>query len=215
LENLEFDIKQLILKSVENPLSLEEERHLRQLESNRNNHLRNEEETWRIRSRATWIQSGDSNTKFFHKMASYNRNQKHIWELQKENGDSITEQEEIKEEAVNYFKHFFKAKDATNYTELTRITNLYPRMVEEDEALALFKPVTLTELKSILENFKKEKSPGPDGWTTEFFTFFFDLVGSDLLEMVEDTRTKGKLCGGINSTFLALIPKKNKPHDLR
>jgi hypothetical protein len=63
-------------------------------------------------------------------------------------------------------------------------------MVSEDEAETLFKPVTLEEIKSALENFKKERSPGPDGWTTEFFIFFFDLVGEDLLEMVEDSKEK-------------------------
>jgi hypothetical protein len=62
-----------------------------------------------------------------------------------------------------------------------------------------------------LKTSKKKEALGPDGWTTEFFLFFFDLVGSDLLEMVEDSRRKGQLCGGINSTFLALIPKVNKP----
>jgi hypothetical protein len=84
-------------------------------------------------------------------------------------------------------------------------------MVTEVEEDALFKPVTLLELKAVLENFKKERSPGPDGWTSEFFIFFFDLVGADLLEMVEDSRKKGKICGGLNSTFLALIPKVNNP----
>ena len=84
-------------------------------------------------------------------------------------------------------------------------------MVDEEEAETLYKPVTLEELKSVLASFKKEKSLGPDGWSVEFFTFFFDLMGGDLLEMVEDTRKKGNLCGGLNSTFLALIPKANKP----
>ena len=83
-------------------------------------------------------------------------------------------------------------------------------MVNEDEAKMLFKPVTSEEIKYVLENFKKERSPGPDGWTTEFFIFFFDLVGEYFLDMVEDSRRKGHLSGGINATFLALIPKANK-----
>jgi hypothetical protein len=36
-------------------------------------------------------------------------------------------------------------------------------MVNEVEAESLYNPVTLEELKSMLSNFKKEKSPGPDG----------------------------------------------------
>jgi hypothetical protein len=69
----------------------------------------------------------------------------------------------------------------------------------------------LEELKSVLFHFKKDKSPGSDDWTNEFFTFFFDLVGEDLLEMVEESRRLGSIVGGLNSTFLTLIPKANKP----
>ena len=112
---------------------------------------------------------------------------------------------------VNHFKDFFKAKEGTNYAEMVRISSLYPRMVTEEEADSLFSPVTLEEIKSVLVKFNRDQSPGPDGWTLEFFVYFFDLVGKDLLEMVEDSRRNGKLCGGLNSTFLAPISKANKP----
>jgi len=36
-------------------------------------------------------------------------------------------------------------------------------------------------------------------------------VGVKLLEMVEDTRSCGKVIGFVNSTFLTLIPKVNNP----
>ena len=53
-------------------------------------------------------------------------------------------------------------------------------MVDVEESCALYSLVTIEELKSVLFHLKKEKSPGPDGWTVEFFTSFFDLVGEDL-----------------------------------
>jgi hypothetical protein len=84
-------------------------------------------------------------------------------------------------------------------------------MVTDIDSNDLARPVSIDELKDVLHSFKKDKSPGPDGWTMEFFTIFFDLVGNDLLEMVEETRTLGKIIRGINSTFIALIPKSNKP----
>jgi hypothetical protein len=54
-------------------------------------------------------------------------------------------------------------------------------MVSDEETSPLYSPVNLEELNSVLFHFKKEKSMGSDGWTIEFFIFFFDLVGDDLL----------------------------------
>jgi hypothetical protein len=69
----------------------------------------------------------------------------------------------------------------------------------------------LEELKEVLLLFKKEKSRGPDKWTVELFIFFFDLVGEDVLAMVEESRILGAIPGGLNATFLTLIPKANNP----
>ena len=45
----------------------------------------------------------------------------------------------------------------------------------------------------------------------EFFLHFFDLVGKDLLSAVDCARISGHITPSVNSTFLALIPKKDKP----
>jgi hypothetical protein len=67
------------------------------------------------------------------------------------------------------------------------------------------------EIREVLKLFAKDKSSGPNGWTVEFFSHFFDLVGDELLEVVEDSRMRGKVIISLNSTFLPLIPKVNKP----
>jgi hypothetical protein len=104
LNNMEFEINQLIKKSAIVALSVEDNESLKALESSRNALLREEENRWRLRSRATWLRSGDSNTKFFHKVASFNRNKKYIWSISSEYGGTHCGQEEIKEEAVSHFE---------------------------------------------------------------------------------------------------------------
>jgi hypothetical protein len=36
-------------------------------------------------------------------------------------------------------------------------------------------------------------------------------MGNEILEMVEESRRKGRVTGALNATFLALIPKSDKP----
>jgi hypothetical protein len=40
-----------------------------------------------------------------------------------------------------------------------------------------------------------------------FYIKFFDVVGDDLLDLVEDTRIRGRVKSSLNTNFLALDPK--------
>jgi hypothetical protein len=192
-------------------LTLEESASLKQLESERASLLIAEENSWRLRSRQTWLKCGDSNSRYFHKVASFNRDKKYIWSIKDSGGDFISGQKGLQDEAVSHFSRLFKKTANLDHSGMVATASLFPRFVSDVEAAALFKPVTLSEIKNILIHFNLERSPGPDGWSAEFFSYFFDLVGLDLLQMVEDTRTSGKIVGSINSTFIVLIPKESNP----
>jgi hypothetical protein len=91
------------------------------------------------------------------------------------------------------------------------VASLFTRRICEDEARDLYLPVTKLELKTTFSQFKRDKSTVLDGWTVEFFLHFFDLVSDDLLALAESIRSDGHIAGKLYSTFLALIPKINKP----
>ena len=40
---------------------------------------------------------------------------------------------------------------------------------------------------------------------------FFDLIGLDILKVVEQSRNEGRVSGSLNATFITLIPKSDKP----
>jgi hypothetical protein len=187
---------------------------LKTLEEESNRLLLAEEELWRQRSRATWIKSGDQNTKYFHHFSSYRRNRKHIWELKTEDDVVISGQENLITEAHSFYKISYQDSGHTNYIDQAAITSHFPRLVSEEEVAQLFRACTKDEIWNVLKSFTRDKSPGPDGWTVEFYLHFFELVGDDLWDLVEDSRIRGGVNRAINSTFLALIPKANKPTTL-
>jgi len=65
----------------------------------------------------------------------------------------------------------------------------------------------MEELEGTLKWFKKDKSPGPDGWPVEFYLAFLELLGKDLLAVIEESRITGHI-----HPFIALIPKFDSPY---
>ena len=64
--------------------------------------------TWKLKSRAKWEEPRDSNTKFFHALASRRRNQNAIWALEDEDGHSVEDEAALEELGQRHFSHIFR-----------------------------------------------------------------------------------------------------------
>lgn len=47
------------------------------------------------------------------------------------------------------------------------------------------------KLEVVLKWFENDKSPSPDGWPMEFYLAFFDLIGHDLLKVIDECQVNG------------------------
>lgn len=52
------------------------------------------------------------------------------------------------------------------------------------------------------------KNPGPDGFNIEFFKRCWGIVREDVMRVMREFHSNGKLVRGSNSSFIVLIPKK-------
>jgi hypothetical protein len=95
--------------------------------------------------------------------------------------------------------------------EIIKVALYLPSFVTDQGNQDLFAEVTEKELNETLQIFQRDKSPGPDGWTIKFFRGFYDLLSKDLLKVIEESRTNGRIHGPFNSNFISLIPKVNDP----
>jgi hypothetical protein len=120
LKGLEKDISSLLQDTLVGDITLENESLLKSLEQERNRLINENEERWRQRSRAIWIRSGDQNTIFFHNFANFRHNKKYIWEIMDDEGHIHTGQKNIKAEAINYFKQFFKENTVSSISNKSR-----------------------------------------------------------------------------------------------
>ncbi|GJV79118.1 RNA-directed DNA polymerase, eukaryota [Tanacetum coccineum] len=67
--------------------------------------------------------------------------------------------------------------------------------------------VSHDEIRSAVWDCGDNKSPGPDGFTFEFFKKYWRFIGPDFCEAVEHFFKYGLFSKGCNSSFTALIPK--------
>ena len=85
---------------------------------------------------------------------------------------------------------------------------------DQDKSM-LTKEVSEEEIKKVLFGMPANKSPGTDGFTTEFFKESWSIVGKDFTVAIQSFFKTGFLPKGVNSTILALIPKKKEANVMK
>ena len=81
-----------------------------------------------------------------------------------------------------------------------------PRFSDEDRD-NLEGPLTYDECKKVLETFQADKAP--DGFKAEFYKYFFELLGNDLIASFNEAQVKGELSISQRRGVITLTPKED------
>jgi hypothetical protein len=54
----------------------------------------------------------------------------------------------------------------------------------------------------VLHSFKKAKNPGPNRWTAKFYFGFYDFLEEELLRVIKESRSFGKIMGTLKEELL-------------
>jgi hypothetical protein len=211
LKAIEAELKSIYDSEGGGFLSNDSKDQLVSLEARYRKLLADREEDWRLKSRAIWLKSGDENTKFFQDFARGRKNLNNIWSLNDPTGRRLSSFEDLAQMGCNHFKDLFKAPPRINIQDIIQTALYFPKFVEEEDNRDLMVEVLEEELQEVLSSFKKDKSLGPDGWSIEFFQSSSDILGRDLLRVVNEARLNGRILAPFNATFIALIPKTDNP----
>ncbi|XP_026417281.1 uncharacterized protein LOC113312760 [Papaver somniferum] len=154
------------------------------------------------------IKLGDRNTGYFHIAIKKRYRRNKIDSIQKEDGTWIQDNAEITKTFTN---HFANMATAETITINPFIIKLIPTTITLQENQNLLRTAEPLEIKNILFSMAGDKAPGPNGFPKKIFQANWDIVGEDIIHMVENFFTYGHILKEMNSTFISLIPKTDKP----
>ena len=126
------------------------------------------------------------------------------------NGSLVEGVESVRNAVFNHFRAQFRP--SPNLRPSMAALNF--RTLPPIDGACLVRPFIVEEIKGAVWEIDSYKCPGPDGFTFGFFKDFWDILKDDVLRFMVECHRNGRLSKGINSTFIAFIPKVDNPHRL-
>ena len=164
-----------------------------------------------IRSRAEWLELGEKPSKYFLNLENRNRINKMINEIKTDDNKIIKDQMKILDELRNFYKKLF-----SKHTPPNEDTSYLPapKCLNNEEKETLEQPITKKELDSALKALKNNKSPGPDGYTPEFYKKFWPELGHYFLSYVNESKNRGYFTPSFLDGVITCLPKTGKSRNL-
>nr|GEW02000.1 reverse transcriptase domain-containing protein [Tanacetum cinerariifolium] len=138
------------------------------------------------KAKIRWSIKGNENSKYFHEILNSKRSQLSIQGILCY-GDWITDPPKVKAEFLNHFSNQFSNPSSPRI----KIDSEFLTRLNSNQFEDLERPISQEEIKKAVWDRGTNKSPGPDGFTFEFFCKYWDILNHDIIAAIHDFFSSG------------------------
>ena len=154
-----------------------------------------------LRTKTRWVEDAEKSTKYFMNLEKNRSKAKTMNRIVNDKGVEITRAGEILEEQRKFYeKLYMQDKQVKFHMEKAASNRLDDTQSE----------ITMEEIASAVKELPKDKSPGPDGITSNFYKVFFGQIKDLLLDAYLHAKETGCLFPTARQGVLVLLPKKGR-----
>ena len=113
--------------------------------------------------------------------------------IRNEKGEVTNDTAEIQRIIRDYYKQLY-ANKMDNLEEMDKVLEMHNLLrLNQEEIENINRPITRTEIETVIKNLPTNKSPGPDGFTGEFCQTFREELTPILLKLLQNIVEGGTL----------------------
>ena len=160
-----------------------------------------------FRSKVKWYNEGEKCSKYFLNLEKARANSKGMSILIDENNVEIYNPREIIAQQVQFYEQLYTSDPRVKF-EWDR-PDLVPK-ISLQQAEAMEGEITRKEIQEAIKQMARNKTPGADGLSIEWYIVFWDKIGEIVLDAINEGYRHESLHNTASEGLITLIPKKNK-----
>ena len=133
-----------------------------------------------------------------------NGNQKFIFQVKRDD-EIIYEKSEIIQEIQNFYQVLYQSQKIPNQNIDDYLNDFHPSTLNSQQNDLLKQPIQSEEIREVIFNLNKDKSPGQDGLTSEFYQTFWPRLVPILKEVYLNIFNEGSLSQSMRNGLITLI----------
>ena len=166
-----------------------------------------------VRSRLQWLKEGEKPTKFFCNLENRHFVEKTMKKVKLSDGTEILDQKDVLHHIGKFYSKLFENKDRD--LDLDNLNKVLKNLkIPQVNFPDLGRPITVVELGNVLKQCKHNKTPGMDGFTSEFLKVFWTKLKHIITNAINCCFLKGQMSVTLRQCIITCLPKGDKDRSL-